>query len=421
MGSELAKQMEDFREKFPMDDRAFDFLVKADAAVREAVVRDFRPRREDSHYSALVTNFVRQVQNRLARTSRGDEGQRQDHGRDRNRGPSHGQSRERSPWQGRRNWNRDADHDRGGNRSPQQRERERERERSRERGVWTKEDSWRKDAWEGRNGSGNGSSRPTPVITTSTRRRFDSRDRRDRRETESVRELPERDRRDGRDDRRGDDRREDRGLEGRLHSFRDRYPMDDKAFATIERMSPAVQEVFLSDFKPKREGDTDYSPLVMTFVRAVQARAEEQQPQKRPDANYSDRRDRGRDDRRGDDRRDGHRREGQDDRDRAQHDEGGRRDRDAGGRRKTPPRQDSARRRHASPISEFRDRFPMDDRALRAIRSSPPDVQDIVIHNFKPRRGGEGDYSALVMSFVKAVNLRQGHRVDDSAHRGRDN
>merc|ERR1712232_1060652 len=57
-----------------------------------------------------------------------------------------------------------------------------------------------------------------------------------------------------------------------LDAFRDRYPMDDRAFAQLERSSPHIQNLVMQDFRVKREGEADYSALVMAFVRAVQAR-----------------------------------------------------------------------------------------------------------------------------------------------------
>merc|ERR1719253_664427 len=36
-----------FRARYPMDDRAFDFLEQAPAEVQEIVITDFQPRRDD--------------------------------------------------------------------------------------------------------------------------------------------------------------------------------------------------------------------------------------------------------------------------------------------------------------------------------------------------------------------------------------
>ena len=50
--------------------------------------------------------------------------------------------------------------------------------------------------------------------------------------------------------------------------------MDDRAYSTLERALPGVRATCISDFKPKREGEDDYSALVMAFLRAIQARVD---------------------------------------------------------------------------------------------------------------------------------------------------
>lgn len=75
------------------------------------------------------------------------------------------------------------------------------------------------------------------------------------------------------------------------------------------------------------------------------------------------------------------------------------RDRSGGNRRR-------GRGRENSPLSDFRDRYPMHDRAFRDLEAAAPDVQRTVLDEFKPRREGEEDYSGLVIAFVKSVRLR---------------
>ncbi|CAJ1333633.1 unnamed protein product [Effrenium voratum] len=64
----LERQLRDFRERFPIDERAADFLEKVSDEVLSTVLSEFRPKREgEGNYSALVTNFVRSVQSRISR------------------------------------------------------------------------------------------------------------------------------------------------------------------------------------------------------------------------------------------------------------------------------------------------------------------------------------------------------------------
>ncbi|CAE6947833.1 unnamed protein product [Symbiodinium sp. CCMP2592] len=48
--------------------------------------------------------------------------------------------------------------------------------------------------------------------------------------------------------------------------------MDDRAFGVLERAVPAVQATILADFRPRREGEDDYSALVMGFLRSIESR-----------------------------------------------------------------------------------------------------------------------------------------------------
>jgi len=145
--------------------------------------------------------------------------------------------------------------------------------------------------------------------------------------------------------------------EADLDAFRDRYPMDSRAFNNFCSASAKVQSTIISRFKPKNEGERDYSALVMAFQRSLEPRFEGNYPRPVP-----------RDSRLQEDRSPG-----------------------KGGQRSD------------SPLSSFRDRYPMDDRAFGCLEQAAPNVRDVVIADFKPRREGENDYSALVMAFVRAV------------------
>jgi hypothetical protein len=172
----------------------------------------------------------------------------------------------------------------------------------------------------------------------------------------------DKDRRRDRSERRGSSRGGVKDSE--LEKFRDRYPMDPRAFDCLCDASGEVQRTILTRFKPKREGEDDYSALVTTFVRSVQARL------------------------------------------------------DSGTSTRAPPPQIG--NRSDSPMSAFRERYPMDERAFSALDQSTPAVKEVVISSFKPRREGEGDYSALVMAFVRSIQTRTSDKRDRSRSRRKD-
>eukprot|EP00929_Paragymnodinium_shiwhaense_P117591 TRINITY_DN8838_c0_g1_i3.p1 TRINITY_DN8838_c0_g1~~TRINITY_DN8838_c0_g1_i3.p1 ORF type:complete len:610 (-),score=183.75 TRINITY_DN8838_c0_g1_i3:148-1977(-) len=198
------------------------------------------------------------------------------------------------------------------------------------------------------------------------RRRRDSSSNSGERNGKSASESQSRSRRrrDGRDGSRGG------GGEVDLHSFRKRYPMDDRAFSCLNSTSQEVQRIVVTRFKPKREGDDDYSALVTGFARAIEAgRAKAQ-----GNANaWRDKREK----------------------------DGRSRSRSRGGR-------EGSEQRDRPQMEDFRERYPMDDRAFSVLATAPPEVRQVVMADFKPRREGEDDYSALVMGFVRAVRARTG-------------
>merc|ERR1740121_861124 len=85
----------------------------------------------------------------------------------------------------------------------------------------------------------------------------------------------------GRDDSREGGRRRQRADSGdagpseeELLTFRERYPMDDRAFNDLAAAPGEVRQRVLTQFKPKREGEADYSALIASFVRAIITRRE---------------------------------------------------------------------------------------------------------------------------------------------------
>ncbi|CAE8606611.1 unnamed protein product, partial [Polarella glacialis] len=124
-----------FRTRYPMDDRAFDYLEQADASFQETVLTEFAPKREgEADYSAAVTSFIKAVKNRADGAPRSD-------------------------------------------------------------------------------------------------------------------------------------RKAGRGEGWLLEGFRRRYPMDDRAFEFVQGCSAAVQKDVVERFRPRTEGEADYSRLVTSFVR----------------------------------------------------------------------------------------------------------------------------------------------------------
>lgn len=163
-----------------------------------------------------------------------------------------------------------------------------------------------------------------------------------------------------------------------MQAFRDRYPMDERAFADLTSAPPDVRRRVIGHFKPRREGEADYSALVASFVRSIlKARPV---PGPRPLVGGSGLR------------------EFRDVRDLP-------RDRDDGGRGGSRGR---SRDRGGSLLENFRKRYPMDERAFHVLSNSSTSVQATVISDFRPKREGEDDYSALVMAFARAVQGRSG-------------
>jgi len=147
----------------------------------------------------------------------------------------------------------------------------------------------------------------------------------------------------------------DFGLED-LEAFRARYPCDDEAFRFVTSAPPHVRQMILQTFKPPREGEEDYSALIITFSKKCR-QATQQVPQREHMA-YRDRRP------------------------------------TAGVN-----------------YEAFRARYPFDDDCHNFLQRLPPEVRIHVLQNFKPPREGEADYSALLMSFGKKTRENQQFRV----------
>lgn len=155
------------------------------------------------------------------------------------------------------------------------------------------------------------------------------------------------------------------GLE-ELEAFRARYPCDDEAFRFVTSAPAHVQQMILQSFKPPREGEEDYSALIITFSKKCrQATHQAHQVPQREHIAYRDRRP------------------------------------TAGVN-----------------YEAFRARYPFDDDAHNYLQRLPPEVRIHVLQNFKPPREGEADYSALLMSYCKKMreNQQRVQPLQPSAH-----
>lgn len=146
--------------------------------------------------------------------------------------------------------------------------------------------------------------------------------------------------------------------------------MDARAWSNLSSAPPEVKNLVMGQFKPRREGEDDYSALISSFVRSIIIKREQRGLPGGRDV-------RGR--------------------------SPGRDGRDGGARR-----EDHVPSREQSPASAFRARYPMDERAFGVLQNASPSVQQTVMADFRPRREGDDDYSALVMAFVRAVQGRVG-------------
>jgi len=185
-----------------------------------------------------------------------------------------------------------------------------------------------------------------------------------------------------------------------LLAFRERYPMDERAWGALCVSGEDLQRQLMSQFKPRSEGDSDYSALISTFLRSLLLRKQ----QSRPAAHERPR---------------GYGGEFSGRVARAAIEDAGRGRRDDSRSRSRSGSRDRGSRRTNSGLAAFRDRYPMDDRAFDNLKACTTDIQAVVISDFKPKREGESDYSALVMSFLRSVQMRVQSGRGPPPHAGR--
>mmetsp|Transcript_63302 Transcript_63302/g.125175 ORF Transcript_63302/g.125175 Transcript_63302/m.125175 type:complete len:562 (-) Transcript_63302:91-1776(-) len=149
------------------------------------------------------------------------------------------------------------------------------------------------------------------------------------------------------------------GLASEIQYFRDRYPFDDEAYNYLVHSTIEVQRQVLREFKPKVEGEADYSALVISFSKRCRSALHSIAP---PLAFPL-----------------------------------------------APPVVVHTPVVHSGPSAAeydtFRRRYPFDEAAHKYLLNSTPDVQVQAIRTFKPPREGEADYSALFITYTKRCRL----------------
>ncbi|CAE8609801.1 unnamed protein product [Polarella glacialis] len=151
-----------------------------------------------------------------------------------------------------------------------------------------------------------------------------------------------------------------------IEALKSRYPMDDAAFHYIVSSPIEVQRQVLRDFKPKNEGEDDYSALVIGFTKkrrqtVAQNHFASTSPGYIPSRAPS---------------------------------------------RALPSQQEIDDL--AGEVDNFRARYPFDDAAFNYIMNSSVDVQREILRSFKAKSEGQDDYSAFVISFAKRCRTNSG-------------
>mmetsp|Transcript_4433 Transcript_4433/g.10767 ORF Transcript_4433/g.10767 Transcript_4433/m.10767 type:complete len:710 (-) Transcript_4433:39-2168(-) len=134
-----------------------------------------------------------------------------------------------------------------------------------------------------------------------------------------------------------------------IQAFFSRYPVDERGQKYFQESPHEVIQRVLAEFKPPREGESDYSGLLTSFVKRL----------------------------------------------RLQHNGG------AAGTGGHPPAPAQNIDDFARMAQNFCKKYPVDDKAYDCLLSAPREVQMKVVQEFTPKREGENDYSALLMSFIK--------------------
>jgi len=169
-----------------------------------------------------------------------------------------------------------------------------------------------------------------------------------------------------------------------LDGFRQRYPMDDRAYVYLQESLPEVQRQVVETFVPKRADDVDFSAPIVAYAKLCRARFNEAASfglnpiAASPGVSAYP----------------------------------------AQCCPQQPPAPAMDHQALASELSAFCQRFPMDQRACDFLYESPPVVITRVLHEFRPKREGDADYSAAIVYFVGVCRKEAGFDVNSGGAAG---
>jgi len=162
-------------------------------------------------------------------------------------------------------------------------------------------------------------------------------------------------------------------VDAEMDAFRQRFPMDEQAASYLMTSSPDVRTSVLRNFRPPREGDSDYSALLIAFTKrcrlAVPSRTRQTEQKFMPIVWTCS--------------------------------------------------GEVPRGGTLSDAGSFCRRYPIDHRALEYLKESPPDIVARVVREFRPKREGEADYSAAVVAFIGLCRKSAGVEVGSLASKKR--
>ncbi|CAK0835302.1 unnamed protein product [Prorocentrum cordatum] len=123
-----------------------------------------------------------------------------------------------------------------------------------------------------------------------------------------------------------------------LEAFRAQYPMDDRAWDFLQNVDPRVQRRVVETFRPMREGEADYSAKITAYVKSNKQIWQEASA-------------------------------------------------------------DVALTQEA--VDAFFTKYPCDEKATEYFNQCPREMQAAILRDFRPRSEGDADYSAAMTSFIK--------------------
>jgi len=159
-----------------------------------------------------------------------------------------------------------------------------------------------------------------------------------------------------------------------LESLAMRYPIDDRARDYFLSSSAMAREKILREFRPPHEGEPDYSSLFMSYVKRCRQSVVDEVSNRgaqasRPHGTASP--------------------------------SMGSATTSYHSRHEQEAVQESDTGALEEALNAFLERYPVDARAIDFLTTSSPSVIDQVVREFKPKKEGDADYSAIVMTFTK--------------------